>query len=125
VSPEQIAFYREQFERCWPWLDAAVQSYGPTHSKDDVWSKIEEEHAQFWPWPNSAMVTQIDTSNRLKELRWWLAGGDMEEILHFQPFVEEWAKTQECKRVVVVGRRGWLRAAKDFREVATILAKDL
>ena len=31
---------RDEFERCWPWLEASLNEFGATHTKDQVWEAI-------------------------------------------------------------------------------------
>ena len=48
---------RSEFERCWPWLAAALERAGNTHGKEDVWQLIESGNAQLFPLPHGAFVT--------------------------------------------------------------------
>ena len=125
LSAEQIKFYREQYERLWPYLQSAMLTYGETHSKDDLWNMVQSGHAQLWPMNNAAMLLTIEEyPSGLKEANVWLAGGDIDEIRQWEPVIEDFCKSQGCTRSVIKGRRGWLRALKGYREVATIMIKD-
>lgn len=125
MTPEQLSFYRKEFERCWKWLEAAIDVYGKTHSKDQVWKLIEDGKAQLWPTPNAVLLTSIDEyQSGLKELRGWLSGGDLNEIMQWEPIIAAWAKDNGCQRAVITGRRGWLKAFRGYRELATIMVKD-
>lgn len=55
----------------------------------------------------------------------WLAGGDLDEILQLVPELEEYAKYSYCHRVMVSGRRGWLKVLDGYREHGVKLSKDL
>lgn len=126
MTDEQIAFYAEQFDRCWPWLEKAVDAYGKTHGKEDVWAAILTGDAQLWPLPASAMVTTIDVHpTGLKEVRGWLSGGDLEQIQAFVPQIEAWGRQHGCARATITGRRGWLRAFTGYREAAVLMTKEL
>jgi hypothetical protein len=37
---------RDEFERCWPRLDASLASFGRTHGKEHVWRRIAEGRAR-------------------------------------------------------------------------------
>ena len=37
-----------EFERCWPWLEASLNEFGATHTKDQVWETIYRG-AILWP----------------------------------------------------------------------------
>ena len=126
MTGEQVAFYSEQFDRCWPWLAEAVDSYGRTHGKDDVWREIEAGDAQFWPFPSSAIVTNINKyPTGLKEFRFWLAGGDLDELQAAEPHLAAYAKGLGCQSITICGRRGWVRSLPGYREAATLMSKDL
>jgi hypothetical protein len=117
---------REEFDRLWPLLEEAVHRYGETHDKEHVWARIEAGYAHFWALPNSALVTEIQTyETGLREIRGWLAAGDIHEIKAFIPHLEAWGRMAGCKRAAITGRRGWLRAFDDYRDVATIMVKEL
>tara|TARA_R110000868_G_scaffold265853_1_gene524736 strand:+ start:4701 stop:5066 length:366 start_codon:yes stop_codon:yes gene_type:complete len=119
-------FQRPEFDRLWPILEESVHRYGETHDKEHIWSRIESGFAQFWALPNSALVTEINTyETGMREIRGWLAAGDMDEIKAFVPKLEDWARMAGCKRAAITGRRGWLRAFADYRDVATIMVKEL
>ena len=101
---------RDEFERCWPWLDASLASFGRTHSKDQVWRRIDSRQAVLWPSANAVILTEtIHHPIGLKSCSVWLQGGDLGEILAMHPRIEQWAREQECDRMIAWGRPGWLR----------------
>lgn len=117
---------RAQFERLWPLLAGALLEHPGTYEKHHVWAEIEAGRAQLWPAPHSAVVTFIHVyPTGLKELRGWLAAGDVVEIQALEPIVSDWAKREGCSRFVLTGRRGWARALDGFREIAVFLNKEL
>ena len=118
--------YRAEFERVWPWLSDAVQAYGPVETKDTVWQRITDGFAELWTTPNAAMVTTIEVSpSGYKELKGWLAGGALPEIKEFEPLLAQWARERGCRRVVIQGRRGWLKAFDGYAERAVVMTKEL
>lgn len=117
---------RDDFERCWPWLERAVNYFGETHTKRDVWREIKSKNAQLWPLPNGAIVIKIGaTPNGKKQLQWWLAGGDLREICETKPQIEALAYKLGCRKAQIIGRDGWARIFPDYRKSAVILTKDL
>jgi hypothetical protein len=117
---------RNEFERVWHWLAAAVIRYGDTHSKEDVWGAITRGTAQLHPLPNGAIVTSIENypSGR-KEMRCWLAGGNLREIQAYEPTLCRWAKEEGCHVMAIVGRRGWGKSLDGYNETAVVLTKEL
>jgi hypothetical protein len=115
-----------QFERCWPFLKEALASHPDTFEEEHVRKALETGDSQLWPLPNGAIITSIKIyPTGKKELRGWLAGGDLSEIVAAEPQIGVWGKERGCKQFVLTGRRGWLRALKDYRETATFLTREL
>lgn len=126
MTEAEITWLRSEFERCKPWIEAALKrDVIGTHDADDVWNVIEAGQAQLWPTPNSAVVTKIDTYPKARILQAWLAGGKLREIRSTEARIREWAKAAGCDFFVIAGRRGWARALKGYREVLAVSARDL
>lgn len=126
MTEAEIAWARGEFLRCKPWIKAALarDAIG-THDADDVWTLIEAGHAQIWPTPHAVMVTKIDRFPKATVLQWWLAGGNLNEILASEPRIRAWAKAQGCTFAAIAGRRGWARKLKDYRAAFTVMVRDM
>jgi hypothetical protein len=117
---------RAEFERCWPWLAAAMEHSGNTHSKEHIWGLIEEGNAHLHPLPHGAIVTCIlDHPTGIRELNFWLSGGNLDEIIKGERLICEWAKSMGCHRVTATGRHGWKKVFPDYRAVSTVFVKEL
>ena len=55
----------------------------------------------------------------------WVAAGQLSEVLDLVRVAEAEARSAGIGAMVFMGRRGWIRAAGDYREVATIGLKEL
>lgn len=118
--------YRAEFDRVWPWLEKSMLFFARTHEKEHVWKIVIEGGAQLWTSANAAMLTTIEVyPTGLRELRGWLAGGEMAEIQKIEPIAAEWAKTQKCQIATVAGRKGWMRAFNGYRDVAALMVKEI
>jgi len=122
-----LAATRREFCRVWPWLKAAADHYGPTNTKDGVWDRIANGECQLWTEPKAAVVTTIKVyrDTALKEVHGWLARGDLDGILIIERSIEKWARDMGAARLMIAGRRGWLRGLDGYRELVTYMAKDL
>lgn len=101
------------WERCRPYIHAALQYGDGTHLIEDVEARIEDGTAVFWPGERSAIVTEIIETPRKTILNFWLAGGDLDETTnHMRPVIEAWGKSQGCTASSIVGRPGWVRTLK-------------
>lgn len=115
-----------EWNRCAPWLQAALDHSGNTFGLDDVRALVETEDAQFWPGYNCAIVTQIEVHPLAKVLVFWLAGGDLNELVsELRPRIEAWAAGRGCDTSLIIGRPGWERALPDYDPIARVLSKEL
>ena len=115
-----------QFVRVWPFLEPAAERMGGAVTWETVWEQLQKGEAQLWPLPEAGVVTTIETHpTGLKELVGWLAGGDLEQIKASVPAIETFAKDQGCDRIAINGRRGWLKAFDGYKELSTVMVKEL
>jgi hypothetical protein len=131
---EDYARSLKAFERCWPWLAASleVSAYHhdgfiwPTNDKADVWARIASGRATLWPGSEGVFLTEfIFHASGLKSQNNWLAGGDLDEIAHMMPTIEDFARAHACHRSIGNGRRGWLRVFEGYTEYGVRKQKDL
>jgi hypothetical protein len=79
--------------------------------------------AQFWPAPNSCIVTKLIDLPQHSEILVWLAAGDTAEMRAAIPHIEAWAKSEGCVKATLVGRKGW---AKSFlRDIGWVVTDDI
>lgn len=118
---------RREFLRAWPWLQKAVEHAGSTCTKDGIWERIANGDCQLWLEPSAAVVTLIETypDTGFCEVRCWLAGGKMTDARRIERRISEWAAGIGARRILIEGRRGWLRALRGYDEIATTMTKDL
>lgn len=120
--------FEAEWERCKPWIEAALEYGGGTHWIDDVKAMVERREARFWAWTNCAGVTEIYDYPRARVLHLWLHGGDLHELVNeLRPIIEAWAVEQGCTQAMVAGRAGWDRVMAPFgySPVARICMKEL
>lgn len=120
--------FASEWARCAPWLDAALEHGGRTHTLPDVEGLIRRGEAQFWPGARAAGVTVIEQDPQERRLLVWLAGGELQELRdRLLPRAEAWARARGCRRLLLIGRPGWERALKDqkFAPVARVIGKEL
>ena len=114
-----------EWDRCAGWIQAALDHAHGTHTLVDVFDMVERGDAQFWPFHNAAIVTEIVQYPQFRTLRFWLAGGNLKTLVEAEPALVNWSKSWGCKSVEIVGRRGWHRALKGYKPTSTIMAKEL
>lgn len=117
--------WHEQFDRCAPWIKDALEYSGGTHSLEDVRAQIASGHAQIWPAEKAVVVTEIRVHPRKKVCNFWLAGGDLDQILDMLPHMESWAKDNGCDATTLNGRVGWKKVLKDYQPQAMSFTKEI
>jgi hypothetical protein len=118
----------EDLERLRHHVEAALEYSGGTHGIEDIAEGLKTGRFQLWPAKNSVIVTEIIVYPRLKNLHFFLAGGDLDELRLMQPLVESWGKSMGCTRVSLAGRKGWEKTfLKDrgYKPKWFVLSKDL
>jgi len=92
---------------------------------------ILKKDMQLWiSWKDkveSAVLTQIIEYPKFKVCRWFLAGGSKLHLWldEMTKQVEEWSKQNNCKRIELVGRRGWIKKLKDYEAKHIVMTKEL
>ena len=118
----------EDLHRLRQQVQSALEYSGGTHTFDDVAQAVTENRFQVWPGVNSVVVTEIIVYPRLKNLHYFLAGGDLDELSRMRPLIESWGKSIGCTRVTLAGRRGWSKTfLKDegYSPQWSVMAKEL
>lgn len=118
----------DHLERLRHHVEAALEYSGGTHQFDDVVEMVGKNQLQVWPASQSIVLTEIIVYPRLKNLHYFLAGGDLDELSRMRQMIESWGKSIGCTRVSLAGRRGWAKTfLKDegYSPQWTVLAKKL
>ena len=97
----------QEFERCKPYIEAALEYTGGTHDIIDIYAGLYKGTMQLWPAEKSCLVTEIINYPKKKVLNIFLGGGDLTEILSMHEDVIRWAKDQGCTALNMTGRFGW------------------
>jgi hypothetical protein len=125
----EMEFISLEFERCKPWIAAALEYAGGTHGIEHIREAVLRGDLQLWPGNSSAIVTEIEQYPLKRCVNFFLAGGDIHELEAMTPRIENWAKEQwGCSSAKLTGRHGWQRTF--LRECGyepkwTVLGKDL
>jgi hypothetical protein len=118
----------EEFERLRHHVVAALEYSGGSHAVEDIADGIRRGRFQLWPGADSVIVTEIIVYPQLKDLHFFLAGGDLDELRLMQPLIESWGKDMGCSRVSLAGRRGWERTFlrdRGYEPKWFVMCKDL
>ena len=118
----------EDLQRLRHHVEAALEYSGGTHGIEDIAEGLKKGRFQLWPADDSVVVTEIIVYPRLKNLHFFLAGGDLDELRLMRPLIESWGRDMGCTRVSLAGREGWSKTfLRDecYRPKWFVLSKDL
>ena len=116
----------DEFKKRRHLIKDALEYADNSHTPEDVLSAIEKKRAQLWPLPNSVIVTEIVSYPAGRSIRFWLAAGNMDELLAAEPFIAKWGKENYGrKKVEIIGRKGWIKKLKDYKHKAVLLSKEI
>jgi len=128
VPPKNVHIIWGQVE---PLLLKAVMYDDFSYNGQNLLDGILQKDMQLWiSWTHkveSAVLTQIIEYPKFKVCRWFLAGGsNMKKWLdQMTSQVEDWAKENNCKRIELVGRKGWIKKLKDYEAKHIVMTKEL
>ena len=94
-------------------LEPALARGGKTHTFEDVVNAVITGDMQLWHTKRGAAVTQIIDHPRKRVLFWFLAGGELEQVLDFQQSIRAFGRANGCEAMMLAGRKGWARALID------------
>lgn len=93
-------------------IDAALSYSSYSHSFDTIVAMIMTGKLKFIPLEKSFLITEFHTTPNYTTYHVFLAGGDLEELMAYQPELEKTAKEANCKYLSLTGRRGWEKPLK-------------
>jgi hypothetical protein len=114
------------FDRAWAYLEPAAAEW-KEHNRESVLAAVTERRAKLWTLDDGAALTRIRTfpTGRRSTIV-WLAGGDLKEIVEWSSGpVEEHARANNCDDIRFIGRRGFLRAVGNCRELGAVVIREL
>jgi len=91
-------------------IEAALKFADDSHSFEDIKKAVEKGELQFWPGFSSVIITEIVQVPRYRALNLFLAGGNIPELRAMLPELEKFAGQVGADRIILNGRKGWLRS---------------
>lgn len=116
---------REEWDRCKPWIEAALEYAGGSHTIEDVRELVEAGKVLLLTGENSALVVEIVQQPRLSVFHVWLAGGDLAELLAIEKTFDAMARTLGCSKISISGRAGWERVLRNYSRAHVELVRNV
>lgn len=116
-----------------PLLAKATVRFNNKMELEDIYHAIKRDVMQLWVIHDGedvlvvGVTELIDYYNSRSCRCLVLGGGGYPDFIPMLKEVEQWAISEGCEHMEVVGRRGWVRALKDdgYDEFAAIIGKRL
>ncbi len=118
----------EVWSKCAVYLAAGITDMD---SLAGVRKAVENRSAQLWVMHHGnrfigAIITKITDHDNGRVFTICHLGGTMiRSWMPYFPDLEDYARVNGCKRIVIVGREGFVRLLPGFRKTATVMEKDL
>jgi hypothetical protein len=123
-----------EFERCWRWIEPALDVGAYVHNgkiwhlhrKEDILARVLDGRAALWGGGDSAIVSEIVRHpTGLRSHNTWLSGGDIDEIKAMTISVEDYGREHGCHRQTGYGRFGWIKVLDGYVATGIRRQKDL
>lgn len=127
VDPKQVGHFWPHVE---PLLRPAIEDVG-LNNFEDIEEAILIGCGLVWiAWDGEKIAAAASTTlqrigSDLICVLTACGGKGMGDWLPLLKKIEDYAKAEGCTSLRIFGRRGWLRALEDYREMATVIEKEL
>ena len=108
-----ITYQKEEIPVIWEMVEPFIHrglDRGSIYTIEDVYDGLRNNSFQLWTFQNpqlkAVLITQILENNCYLLI---LSGINMKEWLWTLVTIEEWAKSLNCKKMKIHGRKGWSR----------------
>lgn len=111
-----------------PMLKKASDRIPGVYSMDDLRQKCLDGTYLLWFAKNAkcALIIKVSQYHLHKGCAIVLVGGtDMDSWIEEMSEIEEYARSQGCKEMIISGREGWKRIFKDYELESVTLKKEL
>lgn len=116
--------WKNDFERLKPHIMAALEYNAGTVSLEQVEQFLESGQYKLWPGKDAVAVTEVCETPNKTFMNIVLGGGNLDELREIDKAIEYVARQFGCAGVTIVGRRGWGKVLPNYREYATVYAKE-
>jgi len=119
---------QEQWQRCKPWIEAALKHSPGFETIEDVERLVAAGSYQFWQSDECAAITELCNYAQRKVLNVVHGGGDLTSLLDvLEPQMAAYAQANGCDGIMGTGRKGWERPSekRGYRFACIVMIKDL
>lgn len=102
------AALRREFERCRPWLEAAL-AVDAEATADELLAQVLAGRAQLWPSDDAVVVTQCLIGPEGPSIHAWCGGGTLSAMVALRPGIEAWGRSMGATTATIASRPAWAR----------------
>jgi len=111
IDPKSVTPNASEFERCEPWLAAALEYDTGEKTLADIKSAYLDGKYMLLAGEKSAVLTETLPVAETTATHLYLMGGELTEIRNsLVPLAETAARRMGCRLSLITGRKGWARA---------------
>jgi hypothetical protein len=123
TNPEEL----EEGIRGLQLVEPALEYTDGLWTLEDVKDALLEGRMQMWILNRSVLVTQLEVYPTKLITHVFLGAGELDDCHELLSHVEEWASNVGAEKVLISGRKGWVRDLNPFgyRHTSITVAKDL
>lgn len=108
-----ITYNERQVPYVWYYIVPFIQralDRGCRYSLEDIYDGLRKQNLQLWTWqPKEIEAVMITAMSGDECYIATMSGENMKDWLPHIKDVEEWAKSNGCKKIIIQGRKGWSR----------------
>lgn len=105
-QPEEIPLVWNEIE---PLVERGL-ARGSIFTKEDIYDGLRKSLFQLWAWePRDIEAILVTTIHKETCLLLLMAGKNMRDWKDCLPIIEHWARSHDCKELLIQGRKGWAK----------------
>lgn len=105
--------WEKVFDRLEKKISRALDIAGNTHTLSDLKDKVKIGKLRAFHDDDAIILVEVLQYPRCRAVNFFIAAGDLQQVLSLEWTVCEWARANGCDRAYIAGRKGWERTLTD------------
>lgn len=134
VAAEAYRINPGDVDQIWPGVAKMIEEaykFADEIMPFDILDQLRSAHRQLWiVWNGekvtAAVMTRIIQLRSCRAVQVTAAGGtELEEWKDLLSLIEDFARYEGCRKVIIEGRPGWERLYKDYRRTRVVIEREV
>ncbi len=111
----------------WPQVSKFIRkamARGDLGKFEEIERQVFDGEALLWVNANTALITQVGIVESGKVCTIVACGGSLPSLEGLEE-IESYARSMGCRAMRIMGRKGWVRKLKDYRQMAVVIEKEI